>query len=129
MKFMKSRTLLTFLMAGVCGGALLYVSQSVQQAEHQLFKIRAETKDERERFHVLKAEWQFLNAPQRLDKLAREHTDLRPPEDLPSVFLPPEHLPAPPSAAPAGELSQTTSPYMQPVFFSPSETASSEGGE
>ena len=58
----------------------------------QLQKLRAKTQRERDAIAVLKAEWQFLNRPDRVQMLAERHLDLQPfvvaqvvkPSDIPN---------------------------------------------
>ena len=60
-------------------------------AEH-LQKLKAKTQRERDAIQVLKAEWQFLNRPDRVQTLAERHLDLQPfvvtqvvkPSDIPN---------------------------------------------
>jgi cell division protein FtsL len=60
-------------------------------AEH-LQKLKAKTQRERDAIQVLKAEWQFLNRPDRIQSLAERHLDLQPfmvtqvvrPSDIPN---------------------------------------------
>lgn len=60
-------------------------------AEH-LQKLKAKTQRERDAIQVLKAEWQFLNRPDRVQSLAERHLELQPfvvtqvvkPSDIPN---------------------------------------------
>lgn len=79
MKGMKIRTFVIFGFASLAGAALLHTSQSVQQAEERLAVIDAEIQKERDTIHMLNAEWEYLNRPERLEKLAQEFLGLVPP--------------------------------------------------
>ena len=58
----------------------------------QLQKLKAKAQRERDAIAVLKAEWQFLNRPDRVQMLAERHLDLQPfvvtqvvkPSDIPN---------------------------------------------
>jgi len=92
MKVVKKRTLLVFSAAIGLGAVLLHTSQAVQDAEHRLHGMHGEHEKLVEGVRVLEAEWEYLNAPQRLEVLAREHLQLAPPKPeqmgVPIYFLP-----------------------------------------
>ncbi len=68
-----------FLVASFLGAALLHTSQSVQHAEDELHALQVQVQNEREAIRVLQAEWGYLNRPDRLEGLATQYLDLRPP--------------------------------------------------
>ena len=80
MKVMKPRNFVIFALAALSGAILLHTSQSVQQAEDRLEILRSSVDREREQTRILKAEWESLNRPERLERLAKEFLDLVPPE-------------------------------------------------
>jgi hypothetical protein len=80
MKFMKPRNFLTFALAALSGAVLLHTSQSVQQAESRIEILQSSIAREKEQLHILKAEWESLNRPDRLERLAKDFLDLVPPE-------------------------------------------------
>ena len=79
MKRFRVRTFVIFALASLAGAALLHTSQNVQQAEDRLSVLQAEIQKEKDMIHVLKTEWEYLNRPERLEKLAGEFLDLVPP--------------------------------------------------
>lgn len=79
MKFLKPRTFVIFALAGLAGAVLLHTSQSVQQAEEKLEALELSKYREEEKIRMLKAEWETLNRPERLERLADEFLDLVPP--------------------------------------------------
>ncbi len=79
MKSVKISTFVIFGFASLAGAALLHTSQSVQKAEEKLAIIDAEIQKEQDTIHMLNAEWEYLNRPERLEKLAEEFLDLVPP--------------------------------------------------
>ena len=78
MKKISLRTVLIFSLAGLSGTLLLHTSQRVQQAEDEARRLQASLEQEREAIRVLKAEWAYLNSPQRLEALATEYLGLVP---------------------------------------------------
>ena len=58
--------------------ALLLVSYQVKDLENELAALDRAALAQQEEIHVLKAEWSFLNRPERLARLAARHLDLGP---------------------------------------------------
>ena len=89
MKGVKLRTFVVFALAGLSGAALLHTSQRVQYAEEVLKTTQAELAHEEETMRVLRAEWEYLNRPERLERLATEFLDLVPPapEKMPDQLI------------------------------------------
>lgn len=79
MKFViKLSSLSAFLLAILTGGALFWVSQQVQQTEREQRKLQQVVTQEEEAIRVLNAEWDYLNRPDRLEKLAEEQLKMEP---------------------------------------------------
>lgn len=64
--------LLTLFVTFAFGAILFWTSQSVQDVERQLAKKKSVVGQEKETIRVLSTEWDYLNRPQRLEKLAIE---------------------------------------------------------
>lgn len=118
MKLLKPRTFVIFAVAGLLGAALLNTSQNVQHAEERLEQLQHSAQREEEKIRMLKAEWEALNRPERLERLADEFLEMVPPspdqmagdhaylpEAQPIAEVPVEI----PEAAPA--------PVLQPVAY------------
>jgi cell division protein FtsL len=73
---------ITALIYMACFAALsmgLYlVKYSVQNIQRDVESARNELAQEKESLHLLKAEWAYLNRPDRLQRLAGKHLDLVP---------------------------------------------------
>ena len=93
-----------FALVILSGAMLMDVSYRVQSIERVIKKYDHKIAKERENIRVLKAEWAYLNAPDRLEKLVSGNLDLISPEaaklindmdDIPdidpnvSIFVPP----------------------------------------
>lgn len=63
-------TILFLLLAATAGTLLFHISQNVQQSQNRLRYLRKATLSEQETIHVLGAEWDYLNRPERLENLA-----------------------------------------------------------
>jgi hypothetical protein len=66
------------ILAAAAGGALFHVSFEVSALDDRLATLNRDIKSDREAIHVLRAEWSFLNQPERIEELARRHLDLSP---------------------------------------------------
>jgi hypothetical protein len=76
---MIGRGTLTWLsLAVVAGVGLFHVSYRVQSLEEELAQVNRDILHEQETIHVLRAEWSYLNEPQRLAELSRRHLTLAP---------------------------------------------------
>ena len=71
-------TLLFLLLAGALSVALFSIKYKVQDLEQELAFLNKSIYQERQSIHVLKAEWSFLNNPERLGGLARRHLNMVP---------------------------------------------------
>jgi cell division protein FtsL len=91
-------TNLVILAAVACVGfGVFRVKHEVQTLQEDYARITKAIIAERDAAHVLKAEWSYLNQPQRLAEMARRHLDLQPMATAQLGRL--ENLPMKPSAA------------------------------
>lgn len=51
------------------GYTLFHITFQVEELETELRRLNAEIREEQEAVHVLKAEWSYLNSPQRIEAL------------------------------------------------------------
>ncbi|MEM7651186.1 MAG: hypothetical protein AAF204_03770 [Pseudomonadota bacterium] len=79
MKLLRPRTFVIFALVGLSGAVLLHTSQNVQHAEERLQELELSNYREQEKIRMLRAEWENLNRPERLERLASEFLDLVPP--------------------------------------------------
>ena len=75
---MRKSTLLCISLAIFCGGLLFTTSQKVTSGQTRLVALEKNLRREEESIRVLQAEWSYLNRPDRLEQLAREHLELTP---------------------------------------------------
>ena len=75
----KGSTVLFAILAVVMGAASIVIGTEVYDLEDRLAGIHRDIAREQEALHVLRAEWSYLNRPDRLEELARRHLDLRVP--------------------------------------------------
>lgn len=62
----------------VAAGLLYNMKYEVQSYRLAVGKLERQLASEREAIQVLKAEWSYLNRPERLQRLAEQYTSLRP---------------------------------------------------
>lgn len=93
----RAATLLWAVLAVIAGTGLFMLKYEVQGREHQLTKLRKEIVNTQESIHVLKAEWSYLNDPQRLREQAERHLGMHPlkPTQIGSIDALPMAQPAP----------------------------------
>jgi hypothetical protein len=70
--------LLWVAMAAVVGFGLFQLKHQVQELEDEMFRLNRAILAEQQAIHVLKAEWSYINQPQRLQSLASRHLELQP---------------------------------------------------
>lgn len=133
---MRFGTVLTLGLAVAAGIGLFYAKHRVQALEVELSVLQQQILRDRESIHVLKAEWSFLNDPDRLAELARRHLDMAPVsgtqlarfEDIPlrlPPVAPPEEEPgieSVPSANAPAEAQIVSAPEAAPAR-TPAQTA------
>ena len=71
-------SLILMVLAAAAGGALFQVAFEVSELDDELARLNTDIRTDRDAIHVLRAEWSFLNQPERLEELARRHLDLLP---------------------------------------------------
>jgi len=75
---MRQSTLALVLLTVAVGVSLFLVKYRVQGLEEQLQDLNRNITADREKIHVLKAEWSHFNEPKRLKALAGRHLDMIP---------------------------------------------------
>lgn len=68
--------LLCLGLAIFAGSLLFKTSQSVQRAEQDLAKVQEQVSTEKDSLRILTAEWDYLNRPERLEKLTLQNLDM-----------------------------------------------------
>lgn len=72
MRIFRISNILSFSLATLFGVLLFWTSQAVQTKEDKLKDLKKELTTQKEASRVLGVEWDYLNRPQRLEKLAHE---------------------------------------------------------
>jgi cell division protein FtsL len=68
------------VLAALVGFGLFHVKYQVQALEDRLAKLNRAIVHEQEQIHVLRAEWTYLDRPERIEELAKKYLDLAPPK-------------------------------------------------
>ncbi len=103
----RASTFLWIGLAGAVGVGTYQLKHRVQALEDDLFRLNRQIVAEQDAIHVLRAEWAYINQPQRLEALAQRHlamqamvpTQMGQVADLPRRPPPPATPPAPVIAA------------------------------
>jgi len=99
-------TLVWAVIAGLTGFAVYQLKFEVQSLEEELARANRAILDQQVAIHVLRAEWSYLNQPDRLRELAGRHLELQPthPTQIGQVIeLPKRGQPEAPVASVAGK--------------------------
>jgi cell division protein FtsL len=75
---MNLRILVNMACIAMLAAGVYLVKYSVQDVQRNVAAVKRDLAAERESLHLLKAEWAYLNRPERLRKLADRHLDLVP---------------------------------------------------
>ena len=97
MKFISMPTLLALVLSAASGFMLFSTAQKVQQADSELQRMKSTVMQEEQTIRVLRAEWDYLNRPDRLEALVKNNLELSPAtaesvrrntSELPGVYVP-----------------------------------------
>lgn len=78
-QILRLSTILPMFFAVVAGVLLFLISQGVQRAEGDVQRLQNVVSHEEKTIHVLRAEWDYLNSPMRLEKMASEYLGMTSP--------------------------------------------------
>jgi hypothetical protein len=97
----RAATILWVALAALVGVGLFQLKHEVQALDEELVRLNRQIAEEHRTIHVLKAEWSYINQPQRLERLAQRHLDLVPmmPQQITRLGDVPRRPPAPPAGA------------------------------
>ena len=132
----RAATIVWTTLAGCVGFGLFQLKHEVQALEDELFRLNRQILAEQQQTHVLKAEWAYINQPERLEALARRHLDLTPmrPQQIGDVAALParnagDAAATLPVAAPRPVVSPPTGPAASPAPRPPAAPPPRAGGD
>lgn len=126
------------LLAALVGFGLFHVKYQVQKLEDRLAQINRDIVREQEQIHVLRAEWTYLNRPERIEQLAKKYLDLAAPKasQIGSIAQLPMRDALDPASAqssrqpsPKASPAPTRSPQPAPVAMVPTPVAAGQTKE
>ena len=112
-------TLILFVLAVAAGGVLFSVAFEVSALEERLTVLNGQITQDRDSIHVLRAEWSYLNQPERLDGLSQRYLELQPLDGGQITEI--AALPLRPVPAPAPDLKSGLAP-VEAAPATPSST-------
>jgi cell division protein FtsL len=116
MRLLSLRVVVVLCCVFASGVALFATSQNVQRAENRLAEIEGDIQKTEATIHVLRAEWAYLNRPQRLEVLARDSLGM----DVPSPHNVVHKL---------DEIDAQVQNGLQPAFYNHKANSKHDGGE
>ncbi len=70
-------TIFSAMLAGAVGVGLFFIKHEVKEQEARLAELNGEIQSNQEAIHVLKAEWSYLNDPERLRSLSQKYLGMK----------------------------------------------------
>jgi len=104
-------------LAFTLGYGLYHLKHEVKALEDELFRLNRQILAEQQAIHVLRAEWSYINQPQRLQSLTQRHLDLQPTKPAQIGTL--ATLPARPAEAPAPAIAASSPAVPAPEAPAP----------
>lgn len=71
-------SIIAMMCFGIAAVGLYFVKHVVEDVQRDVASLEAQVASEDESLHLLKAEWAYLNRPERLHELADKHLTLQP---------------------------------------------------
>lgn len=116
---MRGMTILWTVLALCVGVGLFLLKYEVQSLEEKLARLNGEIRHNQESIHILKAEWSYLNDPERLRELNERHLSLKAfrPDQIVSIAELPMATPKP--EAPSEPAPTTSEPPARVMVDAP----------